>query len=62
MNEISLQACQWCGCIHQNTLCPRVRAIDHYPDGTVKRVEFWESPKVTQLVVDVGDVKRLIGQ
>lgn len=56
MNETSFATCQWCGAIHPKTLCPRARAIDYYQDGTVKRVEFWESPKLTQIVVDVDEL------
>lgn len=51
-----LPSCQWCGCLHPKTICPRARAIDYYQDGTVKRVEFWESPKLTQNVVDIDDL------
>lgn len=35
-----IAVCNWCGCIHQST-CPRIRAIEYHPNGTVKRVEFW---------------------
>jgi hypothetical protein len=31
--------CGWCGMIHGPT-CPRIKAIEYYPNGTVKRVEF----------------------
>jgi hypothetical protein len=31
--------CPHCGMIHQMT-CPRIRAIDYYQDGSVKRIEF----------------------
>lgn len=31
--------CPHCGMIHQTT-CPRIRAIDYNPDGSVKRIEF----------------------
>ena len=34
MNE-----CRWCGLIH-GPRCPSVKAIEYFPDGTVKRVEF----------------------
>lgn len=34
--------CGWCGIIH-GPMCPRVKAIECYPDGTVKRVEFHEN-------------------
>lgn len=33
------QKCQHCGMIHEAT-CPRIRAIEYHPDGSVKRVEF----------------------
>lgn len=33
-------ACQYCGQYH-GARCPLVKAIDYYPDGTVKRVEFY---------------------
>jgi hypothetical protein len=31
--------CGWCGMIH-GPMCPRIQAIEYYPNGTVKRVEF----------------------
>lgn len=31
--------CQHCGMHHQGA-CPRVKAIEYYSDGTVKRVEY----------------------
>lgn len=31
--------CQYCGMTHTAT-CPKIRAIEYYPDGTIKRVEF----------------------
>jgi hypothetical protein len=31
--------CPHCGMIHQTT-CPRVKAIEYNPDGTVRRIEF----------------------
>lgn len=33
--------CGWCGMIH-GPACPRVKAIEYYADGRVKRVEFIE--------------------
>lgn len=32
-------ACQWCGYFH-SAICPRVRSIEYYNDGSLKRVEF----------------------
>ncbi|HEY75976.1 MAG TPA: hypothetical protein G4O00_07325 [Thermoflexia bacterium] len=40
-------ACPWCSrpsvhhWVFHNGFCPRVRAIDYYPNGSIKRVEFW---------------------
>jgi hypothetical protein len=31
--------CPHCGMIHQTT-CPRVKAIEYRPDGSVRRLEF----------------------
>lgn len=37
----SWTSCYWCGLIHVGGgICPRVREIEYYPNGTVKRVEF----------------------
>lgn len=35
----SLQTCQWCGFYHTG-ICPMATAIEYYPNGSVKRVEF----------------------
>ena len=34
-----LGTCRWCSTWHIGT-CPRVKSIEYFPDGTVKRVEF----------------------
>jgi hypothetical protein len=35
------QNCQWCGLFHTSPgVCPMVKALEYYPDGTLKRVEF----------------------
>jgi hypothetical protein len=34
-----IPACRWCGHAHGD-LCPQVKALEFYEDGTVKRVEF----------------------
>lgn len=31
--------CRYCGTYH-GPACPLIKAIEYYPDGTVKRVEF----------------------
>ena len=36
-----LQQCGHCGLMHTGP-CPRIKAIEYYPDGTVKRVEYRE--------------------
>lgn len=36
---MQLSECRWCGMTH-GPQCPSVKAIDFFPDGTVKRVEF----------------------
>jgi hypothetical protein len=33
--------CPHCGFIHDFT-CPRIKAIDYHPDGTIKHIEFHE--------------------
>lgn len=33
--------CQHCGYIHNN-ICPRIKAIEYYENGTIKRVEYHE--------------------
>lgn len=32
--------CPRCGGVHVFQQCPQVRAIEYYPDGSIKRVEF----------------------
>jgi hypothetical protein len=32
--------CPHCGLIHEMT-CPKIKAIEYHPNGTVKRVEFF---------------------
>lgn len=36
---VPVATCQYCGAIHAGR-CPAVAAIEYYPDGSVKRVEF----------------------
>jgi hypothetical protein len=40
--------CVHCGCWHAGA-CPRVKAVEYHPDGTVKRVEYHEPPPVVEL-------------
>lgn len=42
-------ACPYCSSAHQAVMhsgaCPRVRAIEYHPNGTVKRIEFREGDR-----------------
>lgn len=42
-------ACPYCSTLspmyHYGAVCPRVRAFEYYPDGTIKRVEFKDVPE-----------------
>jgi hypothetical protein len=35
--------CHHCDCYHTGT-CSKIKAIEYYPDGTVKRVEYYDPP------------------
>jgi hypothetical protein len=35
--------CRWCSYYHDG-VCSLVKAIDYYPDGSIKRVEFFGQP------------------
>lgn len=37
--------CQWCGAYHTG-VCRRVKSIDYYPDGTIKRIEFFAGENI----------------
>ena len=37
--DMPATSCQWCGCYH-DAVCPRATAIEYYPNGMLKRVEF----------------------
>ena len=41
--------CPYCGMLHLqgSGVCPRVKAMEYYQDGTLKRVEFYGSEMVT---------------
>lgn len=32
--------CEYCGNAFHHGICPKVKAMEYFPDGTVKRVEF----------------------
>lgn len=42
----SIGVCQWCGLDHRYVRCHLVRALEFYPDGKVKRVEFWTEDEI----------------
>jgi hypothetical protein len=39
INLPGLPCCPYCGCYHTTPTCGRVKAIEYYPNGTIKRVE-----------------------
>ena len=39
------KTCEHCGLLHEHT-CPRVRVIEYYQDGSVKRIEFHDPQPV----------------
>ena len=43
-NLFSSLPCRWCSTestwIYHSGPCPHIKAIEYFPDGTVKRVEF----------------------
>lgn len=43
-------SCKHCGLIHAyGGVCPRIKAIEYYPDGTIKRVEYHGPPGIGPL-------------
>lgn len=38
----AMPSCRYCGCWHNGT-CPKVKAIEYHPDGSVRRVELHEN-------------------
>lgn len=44
MNPTPLQPCRYCGeSVFHTGICPRIKAIEYHPDGSIKRVEFLEN-------------------
>ena len=41
MQTFVTNGCPHCGMGHTGA-CPRVRAVEYYPDGQIKRVEYFE--------------------
>src|SRR3989304_4801743 len=59
--DMPAEKCRYCD-LHHDGACPRVKAIDYYPDGSVKRVEFgtlamdnmsFKSPRYDDIVAEV---------
>lgn len=51
--------CSYCGSIHDNRVCSLVKALEYYPNGTVKRVEFKTAadyPQSTPVVMANGNL------
>lgn len=46
-------ACSHCGMIHATT-CPKIKAIEYYPDGTTKRIEFYDLVPTVQGVFPIN--------
>ena len=40
--------CRWCGMMH-GLVCPLVKAVEYYQDGSIKRVEFKTAVDYPQL-------------
>jgi len=36
--------CVWCGGLHANTTCPRIKRIEYHEHGAIKSIEFHELP------------------
>lgn len=43
---VTVAACEHCGAHHAGR-CHRIKAIDYYPNGTMKRVEYVDNPAPT---------------
>ena len=42
--QSNIQYCSYCGAYH-NGMCPKVRSIEYYPNGTIKTIEFFDVEK-----------------
>lgn len=50
-----MNKCQYCGFIH-DSVCPRVKKVEYYPDGQTKCVEFVE-PKPANPILPHRDMQ-----
>ncbi len=40
----STQSCRYCGeSVSHAGICPRIKAIEYHPDGSIRRVEFLDN-------------------
>jgi hypothetical protein len=46
------EPCQHCKQVHLNGPCPHVKAVEYYPDGSLKRVEYALARIPTNLIPD----------
>jgi hypothetical protein len=66
--RLDQETCLYCGFMH-NGYCPRLAAIEYFPNGTVKRVEFHNQPsqrvawnKPTEApMMDIATARALVG-
>lgn len=45
--------CQWCGWYHE-TVCPRIRSIEYWQNGAIRKVEFHDTAKAALLQAEGG--------
>jgi hypothetical protein len=45
-SPLPLKTCPYCGNYHR-TKCPMVKSIEYFDNGSIRRVEFVEGPKIT---------------
>lgn len=39
--SVTMSSCKHCEMIHGG-VCPKIKAIEYYPDGSIRRVEYYE--------------------
>ena len=39
---------------HYGRICPRVKAIEYFQNGAVKRVEFWDEREISKVTIREG--------
>ena len=49
IHNVNAESCRYCGAIHGGVQCSRISAIEYFPDGTVKRIEFHNPNPPVQL-------------